>query len=126
MIAQFLRETATASFVWGQNDCALWCASAVQFMTGTDPAADLRCTYSSWVECRGVIMRAGGLEALIAPRMERLSLPPIDREGVAIVQFGKQKLCGIVTGDFVSIRTLEGVQATRDFQIIRGWSWSQR
>ena len=123
MIEQFLRDTATAPFAWGQNDCALWCASAVHHMTGIDPAADLRGTYSSWVECRQIIMTAGGLEALIAPRMECLNLPPLDRQGVAIVQTGGRRLCGIVKGDFVAVRTEMGVNLIRDFQIQRGWSW---
>jgi hypothetical protein len=38
----FLLARATAPFVWGANDCALFAADAIEAMTGVDIAADFR------------------------------------------------------------------------------------
>lgn len=42
---KFLRHEAHAPFVWGQHDCCLFAANAIQAFTGTDLAADFRGKY---------------------------------------------------------------------------------
>lgn len=51
----YLDRVAEDPFRWGQHDCALFAAGAIKAMTGFDPAADLRGTYST---------KTGALEAL--------------------------------------------------------------
>ena len=121
MFTEFLAASDQEQFLWGKNDCALWCASAVQHVTGYDPAADLRGTYSTWFECRRVIMAAGGLEALIAPRMERFG--PLTGDGVAIVKHRNQKMCGLVHKGRLVMKTQRGLMFSDDINLIRGWSW---
>lgn len=41
----FLLQRATAPFVWGANDCALFAADGIQVITGVDIAADFRGKY---------------------------------------------------------------------------------
>jgi len=41
-LAAFLESRRTMPKQWGQNDCALFCADAIQAMTGVDPALELR------------------------------------------------------------------------------------
>jgi hypothetical protein len=56
------------AFAWGRHDCFLWAADAVHALTGRDPAADLRGTYST---ARGALRRLralGGMQALAAQR----------------------------------------------------------
>jgi len=42
----FLLSRAETPFVWGQHDCALFAADAIEAMTGVDIAADFRGKYS--------------------------------------------------------------------------------
>lgn len=43
---QFLLDRAKMPFAWGQNDCALFAADAIEAFTGTDIAAAFRGKYS--------------------------------------------------------------------------------
>lgn len=45
-LAVYLDRVREEPFAWGSHDCALFAAGAVRAMTGTDPAAGLRNTYS--------------------------------------------------------------------------------
>lgn len=122
MLSAFVSSSLAERFAWGQNDCALWCASGVLACTGYDPAADLRGTYGSWFECRQVLMRAGGLERLIAPRMARFE--PLSGDGAAIVKVGPQRFCALVVAGRAMARSEDGsLRVMDDFDMIRGWSW---
>ena len=124
-LRSFVARTAMAPIRWGRDDCALWCASAVLEATGYDPAQDLRGTYDSWMSCRRLVMSAGGLEALIAPRMAHEALGPMDGDGVALLRVSGRVLCGIVLQGRAVLRRDPGVSIRDDFELIRGWSWSR-
>ncbi|WP_422049921.1 DUF6950 family protein [Shimia sp.] len=121
-LSDFIADTLSEPFEWGQNDCALWCASAALACTGFDPAADLRGTYNTWFGCRRVIMKAGGLEALIAPRMERFD--PLTGDGVAIVRIADQTICAVIMSGRAHVKKKDGsLMIAERFEEIRGWSW---
>lgn len=122
MFSDFIEATRGDQFVWGQNDCALWCASAVHHVTGLDPAADLRGTYGSRFEARQIIMRAGGLLSLIGPRMDRLGLAELSGDGVALLHLDRQIICGLVVEDRAVVKTERGLRVVDDFTVLRGWS----
>jgi len=48
-------------FEWGSNDCCLFAADWVHRVTGRDPAAPYRGTYSSGVGAQRIIDQAGGI-----------------------------------------------------------------
>lgn len=56
-------------FTWGERDCCLWAADAVQAVTGVDQAADLRGTYSTAYGAARVLAQTGGLAALCTQRL---------------------------------------------------------
>jgi hypothetical protein len=64
-----LAERRSRPFAWGSQDCALVAADGVIAVTGFDPAADLRGTYSTAAAATRVIEAHGGLAALAAARM---------------------------------------------------------
>lgn len=123
MLAEFIAATRAEPFVWGKNDCALWCASAVAHVTGIDPAADLRGRYASRFECRQIIMDAGGLVPLIAPRMAGFA--PMTGDGVGVLRIGRQTLCGLILEGRAVMRLERGLRIADEFKILAGWSWSQ-
>ena len=128
MLSDFIAQTRTAPFRWGQNDCALWCASAVQHCTGFDPAADLRGRYDSWMGCRRIVMQAGGLVGLVTPRMVHPCLRPLsqgDRDGVAVLRLERQSLCGLIVAGRAVVKTATGLRIADEFTVLRGWSWSR-
>lgn len=122
-IPEFLRATAAAPFAWGRNDCALWAGALVLARTGFDPAADLRGRYDSAFGCRRLVMAAGGLDALIRPRMTRFAEGET-QDGVCLARWGGQSICGILSGGRLVLKTPRGhhMPAPGAFLILRGWS----
>ncbi|MFW2541538.1 DUF6950 family protein [Primorskyibacter sp. 2E107] len=124
MLADFIALTRSEPFEWGVNDCALWCASAVRYETGFDPAGDLRGTYSTRVGCHRIIMAAGNLLNLISPRMTRL--PDLDGDGVAVLRHDGRTLCGLILDGRAVLRMERGLRLADDFTVLRGWSCRKR
>lgn len=126
MLADFIEQTRSDPFEWGRNDCALWCASAVLHENGCDPAADLRGTYDSWFGCRRIVMAAGGLVALIAPRMAATGLRDLDGDGVAVIRLSGRTLCALILEGRALVRMERGLRIADQFTVVRGWSWLPR
>lgn len=120
-LGRFIAATITDEFVWGQNDCALWCASAVLSCTGFDPAADLRGTYASEVDCKILLSKSGGLMRVIGSRMSGFA--PLNGDGVVIAKMDGQMICGIVYDARLNVKTESGLKISDNFRILKGWSW---
>lgn len=56
-----VESVRAAPFVWGSHDCCMWAAASVVALTGCDPAASLRGTYSSELGAARALARVGGL-----------------------------------------------------------------
>lgn len=125
MLAAFIEQTRSDPFEWGRNDCALWCASAVEHETGFDPASDLRGAYASRFECRQIVMAAGGLVPLIAPRMVWPGLRDLNGDGVAVLKLEHRQMCGLILDGRAVVKMESGLRVSDEFTVLRGWSWSQ-
>jgi hypothetical protein len=77
-----------APFAWGVNDCCLFAADAVFAMTGHDPAADARGTYSDERSAMRVLRDMGGLEGIASTRAGGEEISPM-RARVGDVVLGK-------------------------------------
>lgn len=122
MFSEYIAATRSEPFRWGQNDCALWCASAVLDATGYDPAADLRGTYGTRFECLQVLKRHGGLLGLIPPRMARFH-PIADADGVAVVRTAGRVMCALIVDGRAIAKTDCGHTVADNFLLIKGWTW---
>ena len=122
MLAEFIAMTRSEPFEWGRNDCALWCSSAVEYKIGFDPACDLRGTYSTWFECRNIVIKAGGLLALVSDRMTHDRLCDLHGDGFAILKLGGQRICGLILEGRAIVKTQSGIRIADDFKVLRGWS----
>lgn len=67
-LAALFAARAAEPFTWGRFDCCLFAADAVQAVTGHDPAADLRGTYSTAAEAVRVLERVGGVAGVAIRR----------------------------------------------------------
>lgn len=123
MLSDFIEKTRSEPFEWGQNDCALWCASALAHETGFDPAADLRGAYSGSFQCRQMVMAAGGLVSLIASRMTWPGLTDLDGDGVAVLRLDNTQVCGLILDGRAVVKMKAGLRIADRFAVLRGWSW---
>lgn len=60
----WVEQHRTASFVWGQTDCAMFASGAVRAITGQDPFSEYRGLYDSEEGAELLLDEAGGFEAL--------------------------------------------------------------
>jgi hypothetical protein len=67
-LAAFVESRRHEPFAWGTNDCCTFACSAVESMTGHDPAEGLR-EHRTAAEAAEVIRDNGGIEALACSRL---------------------------------------------------------
>lgn len=65
LLTAAIDDAKTKPFAWGVHDCCMNAANLIQAITGVDPAASFRGTYSTESEAQAIIEAAGGLVALI-------------------------------------------------------------
>lgn len=75
------------------EDCTTFPATRVQGLTGLDPAAGLRGTYTTLEEANAIVSAAGGMERFVASRLEplgfkRIQQPNVDDVGIVEVLTG--------------------------------------
>jgi len=67
---------------WGGvagEDCTTWAGSWVEAVTGRDPAAAIRGTYSTKEEANAIVDAAGGIAALVASCVEPMGIRRVQR-----------------------------------------------
>lgn len=80
-LAALFAASAARPFEWGSFDCCLFAADAVLAVTGHDPAADLRATYSTEAGAARVLRRHGGVAGVAAARAGREVSPALAQPG---------------------------------------------
>lgn len=67
-----INQAQRTPFQWGVRDCCLWAADAALALTGRDPAADVRGTYTDEAGAMEVLRRFGGLRGVAARGGQRI------------------------------------------------------
>lgn len=102
---------ALGPMAWGQDDCALISAAAVEAQTGRHPAPELIGRYKTQRGAMGFIRRAGGLGAVADKHLgARLENPALAQRGDVVLTRlpdGEERL-GVNLGREITIRSLEG------------------
>ncbi len=110
-LTAYLAETAHQGFRYGSNDCALFAAGAVRAMTGQDPAAAWRGTYSTLegglerlrkAGFKDHIDQAGTLFAAVAPAFAQVG-------DIAGIETPAGWALGIFTGECIACLTPAGL-----------------
>lgn len=97
-------------FQWGQHDCALFVADAVQTITGYDLAAECRGQYASREGAAALLNNLcdGDLERYMEVVAERECLEEV---GIRFAQRGDIVLLNQPTGPTLGIVSLDGMKA---------------
>ena len=109
-------------FSFGLHDCCMWACDVVMAVTGRDPVADLRSTYSTEEEAAAVMEAGGGLaamaEARFGPEIKPLAAAAGD-VGIIDTDLGPALVaCGGATWLAASGF---GVVAVDQSQVLRAW-----
>jgi hypothetical protein len=74
-LADLIERNRTRPCVYGEHDCCLWAAADVEALTGIDPGAAYRGTYSTKTEAARLLASVGGIEALADRWLPALASP---------------------------------------------------
>ncbi len=122
LLAAFVESRRDAPFSWGGNDCCLFAADAVQAMTGTDPAADVRGTYSTALAAAHLLDELGGVEAIAAARLgPEVPVALAGRGDAVAIDAGQGMSLGIYIGAHVAVPAADGLAFLPVAQAARAW-----
>lgn len=97
LLASFLRDRAGAPFVWGSNDCLLFCADLVQELTGEDLASEFRGHYNTAADANALIEPYGGVEGVLTAKLGEPKLIGFANRGdIAVFAHGGVACAGAV------------------------------
>lgn len=71
-LTEFLAQAGRRPFVWGSFDCLLYAADWARERSGVDPAVGLRGSYGDQRAARLIMLRAGGIAALVGKQLAPL------------------------------------------------------
>jgi hypothetical protein len=102
VLHEFVISRARTPFEWGKQDCCMFVADCVQALTGVDPAAAYRGTYTNEQEACAILDRLGGVEAIAeASGFKEVGLLYAQRGDVVSFQGPIEIALGICVGKWI-------------------------
>jgi len=127
-LAALVESHTETPFAWGTHDCVCWVASATEAMTGVDPWAAKRGTYSTEAEADDIVAEAGGLEALAASLAgDGAEVPPARarRGDWLLAEVGNEVLLSVCLGERLAALGLDGLRllpvGRLGVRVLRAW-----
>lgn len=121
-LGELMSRRLDEPFAWGERDCCLWAADAVHAVTGEDPAADLRGTYSTAYGAARALAQAGGLLALCAQRLGPEVPPAVAQIGdIGLVDEGAQGALVVNVGLHWMGQRAQGLAPVMTEKVLRAW-----
>jgi hypothetical protein len=112
LLATHLSAVQAIPFGWSTHDCCTFAGDAVRAITGTDPMADLRGTYSTALQAAKVLQAEGGLPVAVSKRLGFGKLPALAQRGDVILfnMHGHGPALGICTGPLFAAPGEQGME----------------
>lgn len=123
-LTAYLADSARDGFRYGSNDCALFSAGAVRAMTGHDPAAGWRGTYTTLEGGLKRLMKAGFNDhvALVSSLFQEVA-PAFAQVGdIALVDAPNGPALGIVAGETIACLAPQGLGHLPREAAVRTWT----
>jgi hypothetical protein len=109
--------------VWGVSDCLLAAMDVVAAMTGHDPVADIRGTYSTEAGAAKILLKRGyaDVEYALADNFPHIGRLMARRGDLAVVEIGGPPRAGWITEYGVAVKVPTGLQFYRQTEIKRAF-----
>ena len=123
----FHRDHHNTPFAWGQWDCCLWVASAIEAMTGVDIAAKWRGTYSTSMGAEKACLTECGdrtvaaMVAHVAKLNNMPEVPPLFAQRGDMVLTSECLGLVALTGQHVIVLPESGLSLVDSSHIRRAW-----
>lgn len=98
-LAALCADRQAAPFVWGEHDCCLWAADAVQALTGLDFASAWRGSYATAAEAARLLADLGGVRAIASAALGEPVPAAFAAVGdVVLIEQGGRELLAVCNG----------------------------
>lgn len=123
-LTAYLVETAGNGFRYGSNDCALFAAGAVRAMTGEDPAAAWRGSYTTLEGGLKRLMKAGFENHIALVDSLLTEVPPAFAQvgDIVLVDAPDGPALGVVSGEAVACLAPQGLGYLPREAALRAWT----
>ncbi len=108
-----------SKFIWGQTDCIMAMCNHVLAVTGKDPAAPWRGTYSDEAGAVAIYQPFGGVLGLVRHGMDFGTGTPIDGSAV-VASIAGVEVAGVMMGSRIGFMTPRGLIEMRA-PILEAW-----
>lgn len=117
-----LAERWALPFAWGSQDCVMTAADCVLAVTGVDPAAAERGTYSTAKAAARVLKARGGLEAIAAAALGEEIAPLMARPGdIGLLSNSGQPCLAVCSGSTWLAPGPNGIAAFDISTAVKAW-----
>jgi hypothetical protein len=120
-LAELIGARMSMPFAWGEHDCCLFAADCVKAITGHDPAADARGSYSDERGAVRVLSKMGGLEQIAATRCGDEVPPAMARIGDVVLGMVDRECLGVCTGETWHVPSAGGLVARSMSEALKAW-----
>lgn len=118
-LTEFIESRRTTPFAWGESDCCLFAADAVQAMTGIDFAAQRRGKYSDARGALEIIEEVGGIENLVP--FEPVEPGYAQRGDVVMLERDGRNVLGVNCGNQIAGQGTDGIVFLPPNAAIKAW-----
>lgn len=108
-LSQFLIDSSSKPFKWGEFDCVLFAADCVMVQTGIDLASDYRGSYSTKRQAYELIKSKwdGDFNSMLLEHLQlRKGAPNVG--DIVVLDRKEGFVCGLYTGSYVTCVSLKG------------------
>lgn len=109
-------------FTWGQFDCVMWAADAVQAITGHDFADGMRGTYSTERQALRILKPLGGVAALASERLSQRPLAMVRCGDVGLLDSDTRPTLVVYGGAHWLAATAKGLWGMPSERVSQAWS----
>lgn len=121
-LAAVVSARLAAPFAWGANDCCLFAADCVHAITGQDPAADLRGTYTTELGAGRVLQAHGGITGLACDRLGPVIRADLAQPGdVGLVWMVRRPTLAVCVGQHFMAPGVCGLVVVPTNEVQRAW-----
>ena len=122
-LAQFIESRRHSPFVWGENDCCLFVADAVQLISGIDAAAPFRNKYSTAVGAARALKKYGdgSIAGAWSACFDEISPQHMGRGDVALVEVQGAPASALSFGNKLWVLSENGLITLPRSQAVRAW-----
>jgi hypothetical protein len=120
LLINHLEASADSLFVWGKNDCALWCADWILTITGNDLAHDLRGKYSTQLQA-DTLLKNMGFDTVADYADKLLKTQPITLAQRGDIVLHPQGALGICDGHFSHFLMSIGLTTIPTLRCQKSW-----